>query len=140
MLYYKLKKDDIDQYVQARRDYFKMESVQYEDHERTSPSVLVTNGWIIRRVQCRGQACRLHAECYERQCRGQCFLLNVSMRNLSHGSGPHFKCQRLTTLLGSTPLRWRAKTLELHNGKRYLCDEDRGHRPSAIQCITPDIH
>ena len=25
----------------------------------------LTNGWIIRRVQCRGQACRLHAECYE---------------------------------------------------------------------------
>ena len=30
----------------------------------------LTNGWIIRRVQCRGQACRLHAECYESQCRG----------------------------------------------------------------------
>ena len=22
------------------------------------------DGWIIRRVQCRGRACRLHAECY----------------------------------------------------------------------------
>ena len=28
---------------------------------------------------------RRHAECYKSQCRGQCFLLNVSMRNLSHG-------------------------------------------------------
>ena len=27
--------------------------------------LLLTNGWIIRRVQCRGQACLLHAECYE---------------------------------------------------------------------------
>ena len=41
--------------------------------------------WTTRRVQCRGQACRLHAECYKSQCRAQCFLLNVSMRNLSHG-------------------------------------------------------
>ena len=29
--------------------------------------LLLTNGWIIRRVQCRGQACRLHAECYEKR-------------------------------------------------------------------------
>ena len=32
---------------------------------QTQRCLLLTNGWIIRRVQCRGQACLLHAECYE---------------------------------------------------------------------------
>ena len=36
--------------------------------------LLLTNGWLIRRVQCRGQACLRHVR---KECRGQAFLPNL---------------------------------------------------------------
>ena len=49
-------------------------------HTAMAPSTVIN-----RRAQCREQACRLHAECYESQCRGQSFLLHAPMRNLPLG-------------------------------------------------------
>ena len=58
---------------------------------RRSLSVLLTNGWIIRRVQCRGQACRLHAECHKSQCRlhpGEVFFYHCPDLPLKRHTAP----------------------------------------------------
>ena len=69
--------NDVDDHEEGVGAYFSL--VRHSDGhtkcELAGVFLLPTNGWIIRRVQCRGQACRLHAECYKSHCRAQCFLL-----------------------------------------------------------------
>ena len=43
-------------------------TVNYIECQGQTFSVLLTNGWIIRRMPCRGQACILRAECCTSQC------------------------------------------------------------------------
>ena len=76
--------------------------------------VTSTIGCIIRRVQCQGQACRLHGECYKSQCRRECFLVNVFMRNLSHGV--HKVC-RLLNLQTFCCTRGRQNVTDLLAGR-----------------------
>ena len=104
--------NDVDDHEEGVGAYFSL--VRHSDGhtkcELAGVFLLLTNGWIIRRVQCRGQACRLHAECYKSQCRGECFLLNVFMRNLSHGV---LKVCRLFNLQTFCCTRGRQKVTDL---------------------------
>ena len=63
--------NDVDDHEEGVGAYFSL--VRHSDGhtkcELAGVFLLLTNGWIIRRVQCRGQACLLHADGVLKVCR-----------------------------------------------------------------------
>ena len=85
---------------------------------RTSPAVFMNNGWMNGRVQCRGQACRLHAECFTKipqSIRG--LSINTAREHrlkdsprFSGGCKPFCECNISHSLFGFTVKMTRVRT------------------------------
>ena len=82
--------------------------------------------------QFRGQVSRLHAECYKSQCRGQSFLLNVSMRNFSHGVHKVCRMLNLQTFCCTcdnkdNSVQWNNAVLQYNNIQHIACSTLSAH-------------
>ena len=88
--------------------------------------VLWTNGWIIRRVQCRGRACRLHAECFEKVSAGTIrahFRIVVShiMRRVRHSGFSLLRRVAILATLGSLVHRQKCGAFHMASAIFAVC-------------------